>query len=218
MNRILLALAAAMVALLCACGEVVSLSPLASPQATVKDDGLIGRWRQLPGPRDNADTHNEPFELVAVENGYELRGGWKDDPGITIRMTLVQIGDTRYLDMTYAPGTDKRASDALNAGLPVHRISEFSRDGDRFTMRSLDFDRFKALTEEGKAGLAFVRLEEGAVVDRFSQDQPDRAPFQQIVITETTPRLQEWLARHAARPELWGEETVFERAPDPASR
>ena len=213
MTRALVMVCAALAAVLCACGEVISLSPLVVPAKSARDEGLVGSWRVVPKPDEKVDAEHEGFSITPLnDGGYELTGVKGDGfEGVRVRLLLAEIGGSVYLDLSFEP--DGVKSDTyVNMAMTTHRIHRYSREGDRFTMRGMDFDRFRELVEQGDAGLRYARREDGVVVDAFTPEQKDKpGPFKQIVLTDTPERLRAWLEKHGGDAKLWSEGDTYER-------
>jgi hypothetical protein len=211
MTRTLFATLAALAVVLCACGEVISLAPLVVPGKSLADAGLVGSWREVPKPDVKVDPKHEVFTVTPVmEGGYEF-GGALGDAFAGVRVLLAEIAGSRYLDLCFEP--DGVKSDTYVAmAIPTHRIYRYARDGDRFTLRGMEFDRFRELVEAENTGVSFARREDGVVVDAFTPEQKGQpSPFKQIILTDTPERLRAWLEKHGGDEKLWADAQVYER-------
>jgi hypothetical protein len=208
-------LIAALVSLSClfSCGEVVSISTIVTAEKQVKDEAIIGRWRSVAEAGEAVSDQKE-FQIVETPKGYDVREvGAAQSSSLKVRVDPVELGGVRFLDLRLE-ATDQAAS--FMHGLAVHRVVKYAAKGDRLSLHFLSFERLAQMVEQGSAGLAILRVENGNVVDRFSPFNPQvQIDLQQLVLCEPTERLQDWLAKHAEDPDLWGPETAYERVPEP---
>jgi hypothetical protein len=202
------------------CGEVVSLSALGEREAAVLDPGLPGRWRSVPGANESPDSHQEVVQVVEKDGGYETvvsGDGWT----LKTRMELFDIDGARFADTTYTisgPGSEEGV-ESLLCGVQVHRLARYTREGDRYTLAGIDFEQMLKLIDTPAPDLAFLRLEDRGVVDRFSSPAsggPVEVHFQRILITEPSDRLRSWVSKHKDDPGLWSNTIAFERVLEPS--
>src|SRR3954466_6727116 len=121
-----LTLFVAVLALLGGC-TTPSLNALATPETTVADPDLVGRW---------IDTENQDTTYVvtaAGENTYNLKCIPKEGGKHTLEFSfqLCRLADTRFIDMTVTKSAAEDLSDKYGTcALTAHVFMKMRRKGD----------------------------------------------------------------------------------------
>jgi hypothetical protein len=142
---------------------VVSLQPVYDDDTLAWEDGLLGRWRDA---EDNVEVTVERGEWRSYKVHYKHP---VEEADFTARLTA--IGDAYFLDLMPVRGLDYGA-----VLIPAHLVVRVARDGDKWRVSGLDYDR---LREQVKAG----RQPAFATTDQR----------QNVVLTGSTAALRAWL-------------------------
>lgn len=159
-----------------------SLHPLATPETTIADQGLIGSWSEDHG---NATYVVSP---TGDEKVYRLTIVPHNDDGAIseAELRIVKLGDGRYADLS--PTKAQRDGAAKVEGkmfIPGHCIASVRRTGDSVVVRQLSSDWVKDALTGGGQTLAH------ALVDG------------DVIITAPTPELQAFVTRIAGVDKAW---------------
>jgi hypothetical protein len=181
MSRVL---AVSLVSVTCIASQgclVLSLQPAYTDEAIAWDEGLLGRWRDA---EDDVEVTIERGEWRSYRVHYKHP---IEEADYTAWLTV--IGDTHFLDLMPARGLDYGA-----VLIPSHLVLRISRDGDRWLVSSIDYDRLRASIKAGRAATLA-----GAAFDQR----------QNIVLTASSAALRDWL--RARTDEDFDAPTSFER-------
>lgn len=161
---------------------VLSLQPIYDADSIAWDEGLLGHWR---APEDNVEVTIERAEWRSYRVRYR-------HPVETAEFTayLTAIGDEYFMDLMPVRGQDYGA-----VLIPSHLIVRARREGERWIVAPLDYDR---LVNDVRAGRA-------AAGARAALDQK-----QNVILTGSTRELRAWLRPKADA--LVSAPAVFERA------
>jgi hypothetical protein len=159
---------------------VVSLQPAYDSLSLAWDDGLVGRWKSV---EDNVEVTVEPGEWRSYRIHYKHPVEESDFTG-----HLTALGDTYYLDLMPLRGHEYGA-----ALVPAHIILRLARDGERWRVSAIDYDRARAALARGRAGVA------SAMDERHN-----------VVLTAATPALRRWL--RTSTEQDFSAPATFERA------
>lgn len=167
---------------------VVSLQPFYDTQTPELSEAWLGTW-------DMKDEKNEKDETASLTIA---RGAWnayeftyvEGSESTRFAAHITRLGTRLVLDLTTAAGIETPVG-----MVQVHWPFLFEQQGDRLTVRALNYDWFKGqLNQKPLAGLAAV----------FDGEQ-------NIVMTASTTAVREWLARNLASAVVWEEPTTFQR-------
>ena len=184
------------VAALAGCGSPF-LHP-ASTGASLSDPGLIGEWVTSDDISVRAVVSGEPSEAADRPYSVTLTVRDKGDPKttLTVDCTLTEINGSRYADLFLAqPERDNLVGAYGFLVLPVHQIMRVARDGDRLTVWSFRGDWLDDRAYAGVVAHDRVTVGGGSVA----------------VVTSSTERIRDLLARHGQDPKAFGDPIVFQR-------
>jgi hypothetical protein len=161
---------------------VVSLQPIYDQQHVVFDEALVGNWKATDGSATLVVTRGawNAYELAYAEGSNTTR----------VSGFLTRIGQTVLLDVTTATGVDEPP-----VTVQAHWVFLADVRGDSLTLRTMEFDWFKAHAgEKAQAPLGIVPDVDG-----------------NRVMTANTQVLRDWLARHVTDTAIWDEPAAFTR-------
>ncbi len=142
---------------------VLSLQPVYDDNSLTWDDGLLGRWRAA---EDNVEVTVDRGEWRSYKVHYKHP---VEEADFTAHLTA--IGDAHFLDLMPVRGLDYGA-----VLIPAHLVVKVARDGGRWNVSALDYDRLRA-------HLKTARRQSFATFDQR----------QNIVLTGTTAAVRNWL-------------------------
>lgn len=179
--RLALTLALALPAVLSSGCIVLSLHPAYDDESIGWEEALLGEWRN---PEDNVEVTVTRGEWRSYRVHYK-------HPVEEAQYTghLTAVGDTWFLDLMPLRGEDHGA-----VLIPAHIILRITRDGERWQVSSIDFDRANSALRAGR------RFAVPAVFDQRHN----------VVLTAETPALRRWLRASTAKD--FSAPAVFERA------
>lgn len=146
---------------------VLSLNPVFDDQNIVFEESLLGSWRSA---EDNVQVTVERGEWRSYQVHYKHP---VDEADFTGRLTT--IGGAYFLDLMPVRGLDYGA-----ALIPAHVILKVAREGSRWSVSGLDYDRLRAQVRSGRHA-AFMTIDQR----------------QNIVLTGSTTVLRAWLRDRA---------------------
>jgi hypothetical protein len=170
-----------MVALLSSGCLVLSLQPAYDDHSIAWDEALLGEWRNA---EDNVQVRVERGEWRSYRVHYTHP---VEEAEFSAHLTA--IGDAWFLDLMPLRGKDYGA-----VLIPGHIILRLARDGERWQVSALDYDRLRATVKAG-----------GRVSPTTAFDQR-----QNVVLTGTTASIRQWL--RTATEEDFSAPAMFERA------
>lgn len=180
-------IAAASVVWLAGCG-----SPFLSPAATenLRDPGLVGEWATTDPLAIRAeitapDEAGGPYALaLTVHDEGEFR------TALSVDLTLTEVGGSRYVDLFLSSAErDKLVGSHGFLVVPVHQVMKAARDGNTLTVWPFRGDW------TGEAPGQRVTVGDGEVP----------------LVTASTDRVREMLARHGGDAGAFGDPIIFRR-------
>ncbi len=187
MRTTLLISAVAAIVMMTGCGPLTSLHPLWDEGHLVSEPALEGMWF--------ADEDNEILVVTRTKN-QDLRMMYVATDGVAqYEVHVLRLGEHRYLDLCPDAGTGNGilGGDSFMPALPLHFFARLELSGDTMKLALLDEDAFAKKVESGDI--------------RISQEKTDSG----LVLTAATRVLQEFVSKHAADGELWGEVASWHR-------
>lgn len=172
----------ALAALLCPGCMVLSLHPAYDDASVAWDESLLGEWRSA---EDNVEVVVERGEWRSYRVRYKHP---VEDAEFTAHLTA--IGNGWFLDLMPLRGEDHGA-----ALIPAHIILRIEKDGARWQVSAIDYDRARAALKEGNG--------RGRPAAAFDQRH-------NVVLTVDTPALRRWLRTSGEKD--FSAPAVFERA------
>lgn len=173
-----------------------SLNALATPETTVTDQELVGRWID---PEDADTTY---VVTTAGENTYELKCIPKDASKRPLQFSfqLCRLADTRFIDLTIT----KAAADDLGekygtCALAAHVFMKMRRKGDDLTVWQMKNDWLNDGLKGGEVKLAHATI------------RPPGEDKENYVLTGSTSELQSFFRRNAETEEAWDKPGNFKR-------
>jgi hypothetical protein len=189
MSGKMVGLAIALIAGLTGCG-----SPMLSPAATesLRDPGLAGEWAaadpmEIRAAISPADQVGGPYVVaLTVHDHGEFR------TALRLELIMTEVGGTRYADLFLARSErDKLVGSHGFLVVPVHQVMRAARDGDTLTVWPFRGDG----TGDGSSPSQRVTVGAGEV----------------SLVTASTDRIRETLARHGGEAGSFGDPIVFQR-------
>ncbi len=104
--------------------------------------------------------------------------------------TLFRVGGTLFLDF-------QETSGKFSSAIYPHGVIRLRVDGDRVETATLDEDAIRGLLEQKRIQLSYVTVNS------------------RLLVTAPSAKLQQFLARYAGDPQVWGETQTYQRATDP---
>lgn len=160
---------------------MLSLQPAYDDLSIAWEEGLVGRWKAV---EDNVEVTIERGEWRSYRVHYKHP---VEESEFTAHLTAV--GDTYYLDLMPLRGLEHAA-----ALIPAHIILRLTRDGERWQVAAIDYDRARA---------ALARDARGKVPSALDERH-------NVVLTMATPDLRQWLRTSTG--EDFSAPATFERA------
>jgi hypothetical protein len=186
------AIAAILIAGTTGCGP--ALHPFYTNTDLYEDPRIEGRWTD---GKEGWEIHLDSASRTTDDGArYQIASCdpdcAKDKP---YPARLFRIGGTLFLDFQEA-----RRDGMFSSALYPHGVLRFRfLDADRVEIAALDEDALRSALEQKRisGGLNHVILDN------------------RLLLTAPSAKLQQFLARHAGDPQIWGEAQVFQRDPDP---
>jgi len=195
MKSALIFLAALVVALLGGC-TTPSLNALATPETTVTDPDLVGRWI-------DAEDQDTAYVVTAEgENAYHLKCIPKDASKRPLEFSfqLCRLADTRFIDMTVTKGAAEELNDKYGTcALTAHVFMKARRKGDDLTVWQVKNDWLTDGLKSGEIKLAHATV------------RPPGEDKESFVLTGSTAELQSFFRKNADAEEAWDKPTNFKR-------
>ncbi len=142
---------------------VLSLQPAYDDESLAWDDALIGHWRNA---EDNVEVTVERGEWRSYKIHYKHPA-----EGADFSARLTAIGDSYFLDLMPIRGLDYGA-----VLVPAHLVVRIAREGEKWTVSGLDYDRLRTQIKAGRLA-TFATFDER----------------QNVLLTGTTQAIRTWL-------------------------
>lgn len=162
-----------------------SLNGLATPETTVKDPGLLGMWR-------DADEKDKVYVVTEDENdSYRVTMAGKGEDGpVTFVMTLVDLGPSRFADLTVTAAQAKEMFSKHGRMVqPMHIFMRIARTDDTVKLHQLDEKWLTEGLEKGTLKLAYVKVTRDGDTSN--------------VLSASTAELQAFFKEHAGTKAAW---------------
>ena len=200
MKTLLGLLISALATLLIGGCTVPSLNPLATPETTITDQDLVGRW----GDGENDDTTYVVSQ--AGDTAYQLKCIPKEagKRPLEFEMTLVKLTDSRFIDLTVTKtGVDELNDRYGTVAIPAHIFMKVKRKGDELTVWMIKNDWLIDGLKSGE-----LKLTHAAIIRAANDDKQD------YVLTGATTELQNFVRKNAENEAAWDKPNVMRRLSD----
>jgi hypothetical protein len=186
MRRMGLGLGLLLMVAACGCDDlVVSLQPLATEDTAITDSQLVGKWVSKDLIWEFTPTDSKEYRLRVVEMLSSS----------TFRANLVEIGGQRFLDIVPDDVTQGRPTGLVFAMhlVPGHGIFKIQMDRSRLSLQNLDHKGFLKRAEADPGILQYETVDD------------------RVVLTDSSRRLQAFVAGTADANDLWEDTLDFTR-------
>ena len=166
---------------------VPSLSPLYTERDQVFDPDLVGIWVA------EDDGHETIWTVTKSGEGYEMVDVEEDEDPAKFDVRLVKLGGHTFLDLYPSQQEPKNGLYQLHV-IRAHTFMKVTLATDSLGVAMLDHDWLKNALKGGETELAHQNLADG-----------------NLLLTASTPELQEFILKSCADPAAFGDQMIFTR-------